>query len=176
DGASVVVSGNKGGVIDLYRVRLSDGHIEQLTADAYADLEAVFTPDARGLVFVSERFSTDLERLEPGPPRLAYLDLATRAVRPIPGFLHGKHLSPQVTPDGRFVTFVADPDGVNNLYRMSIDGGPAERLSSVATGIAGITSTSPALSMAADGRLVFSVFEDDGHTVYRLDPDDTMTN
>jgi hypothetical protein len=69
---------------------------------------------------------------------------------------------------------VADPDGVNNLYRMSIDGGPAERLSSITTGIAGITSTSPALSMAADGRLVFSVFEDDGHAVYRLDPEDTM--
>jgi Tol biopolymer transport system component len=174
DGASVVVSGNRGGVIDLFRVTLSDGAMVQLTSDVYADLEAVFTPDARGLVFVSERFSTDLERLEPGPLRLAYLDLATRVVRPIPGFLHGKHLSPQVTPDGRFVTFIADPDGVNNLYRMSIDGGPAERLSSIATGIAGITSTSPALSMAADGRLVFSVFEDDGHAVYRLDPEDTM--
>jgi hypothetical protein len=28
--------------------------------------------------------------------------------------------------------------------------------------------------MAADGRLVFSVFQDDGHAVYRLDPEDTM--
>jgi hypothetical protein len=174
DGTSVVVSGNRGGLIDLYRVQISDGHIERLTSDAYADLEAVFTPDGRGLVFVTERFSTDLERLEPGPARLAYLDLSSRAVRAIPGFLQGRHLSPQVTPEGRHVIFVADPDGVNNLYRMSIDGGPAERLSSVATGIAGITASSPTLSMAADGRLVFSVFEHDGHSVYRLDPEDTM--
>lgn len=174
DGASVVVSGNRGGLIDLYRVQISDGRIEPLTSDAYADLEAVFTPDGRGLVFITERFSTDIERLEPGPTRLAYLDLSSHVVRAIPGFLRGRHLSPQVTPDGRHVVFVADPDGVNNLYRMSIDGGPAERLSSVATGIAGITASSPALSMAADGRLVFSVFEHDGHSVYRLDPQDTM--
>lgn len=176
DGASVVVSGNSGGVIDLFRVMLDSGAIDRITNDPYADLEPVFTPDGRGLVFVTERFSTDLERLVPGDLRLAHVDLSTGVVRAIPGFLHGKHLSPQVSADGRFVTFVADPDGINNLYRMPIDGGPAERLSSMATGIAGITSTSPALSMAADGRLVFSVFEDDGHTVYRLDPDDTMTN
>lgn len=174
DGASVVVSGNRGGVIDLYRVSLGSAHIERLTDDLYADLEATFTPDGQAVVFVTERFSTDLEHLEPGPPRLAYLDLDTREVRPIPGFLHGKHLSPQVSPDGRAVTFIADPDGINNLYRMSIDGGPAERLTTVATGIAGITSSSPALSAAADGRLVFSVFEDDGHSIYRLDPEDTM--
>ena len=44
---------------------------------------------------------------------------------------------------------VADPDGVSNLYRMAIDGGPVERLSSVSTGIAGITAVSPSLSAAA---------------------------
>ena len=175
DGQSIVIAGNRGGTIDLYRVALEGGAIERLTSDAFADLEPTFTPDGRGLVFVTERFSTDLVRLEPGPLRLAYLDLNTRAVRAIPAFLRGKHLSPQVTPDGRSITFVADPDGINNLYRMSIDGGPAERLSSMVTGIAGITSSSPALSTSADGRLVFSVFEDDGHAIYRLDPEDVRS-
>jgi hypothetical protein len=37
-------------------------------------------------------------------------------------------------------------------------------------GIAGITSSSPALSISTQtGRLVFSVFEDDGHSIYTLD-------
>lgn len=174
DGQSVVVSGNRGGLIDLYRVGLHDDDIEQLTDDGYADLEATFTPDGRGLVFVTERFSTDLAQLDPGALRLAHLDLETRHVRPIPAFLNGKHLSPQVSSDGRTVTFIAEPDGTSNLYRMSIDGGPIERLSSVPTGIAGITATSPALSMASNGRLVFSVFEADGHAIYRLDPEETV--
>src|SRR5690606_19837663 len=69
---------------------------------------------------------------------------------------------------------IADPDGISNIYRMSLDGGPVEQLSSVPTGVAGITSTSPALSLASTGRLVFSVFEDDGHAIYTVDPSDTV--
>jgi Tol biopolymer transport system component len=170
DGRSIVLSGNHGGLIDLYRVPVDPGPLDQLTHDPFADLEPVFTPDGTSLVFVTERYSIDLATLVPGPLRLARLDLATREVTPIPGFLRGKHLSPQVSADGRMVTFVADPDGVSNLYRMPIEGGPIERLSSFVTGVAGITSSSPALSMSADGgRLAFSVFEDNGHAIYTLD-------
>jgi len=175
DGRSIVFSGNAGGLVDLYRLVLDTARVERLTDDAFADLEPAFTPDGRTIVFTTERFSTNLVTLEPGPLRLARLDLATRAVSRIPAFLRGKHISPQVSSDGRIVTFVADPDGVSNLYRMSIDGGPVERLSSVPTGIAGITAVSPSLSAsAASGRLVFSVFEDDGHAIYALDPADTV--
>jgi Tol biopolymer transport system component len=175
DGASIVVSGNAGGLIDLYRVSLDTGSLQRLTDDPFADLEADFTPDGRSLVFVTERFGMSLDALEPGPPRLARLDLATLAVRPLAAFQHGKQLSPQVSADGRSVTFVADPDGVSNLYRMPIEGGPVERLSSFATGVAGITSSSPALSAAASGRLVFSVFEDATYAIYALDPADTVS-
>jgi hypothetical protein len=169
DGRSVVFSGNRGGLMDLYRLSLETGTLDRLTSDPFADLEPAFTPDGRGLVFVTERYSTNLDTLESGPLRLARIDLATREVRPIPGFLRGKHLSPQVTPDGRAVTFIADPDGISNLYRIPVDGGPIVKLSSVVTGVAGITASSPALSSSTAGRLTYSVFEDDGHTVYVLD-------
>ena len=171
DGRSLVFSGNRGGLIDLYRVTLATGRIERLTDDPFADLEPTFTPDGRGVVFVTERYSTNLDTLEPGALRLAYLDVGAREVRPISAFLRGKHLSPQVSADGRSVTFIADPDGVSNLYRVPIDGGPILQLSSYLTGVAGITSSSPALSIAtATGRLSYSVFEDDGHSIYVLDP------
>jgi len=171
DGRTIAFSGDRGGVNDLFLLTLADGKVEELTRDPYADLEPTFTPDGRSLVFVTERFSTDIETLRPGPLRLARLDLTTHAVTPIPGFLRGKHLSPQVSTDGRTLTFVAEPDGISNLYRMPIDGGPILQLSSVPTGIAGITATSPTLTAATTGRLAFSVFEDDGHAVYVLDPD-----
>lgn len=170
DGRSVVFSGNRGGLIDLYRVVLDSGAIDRLTQDPFADLEPAFTPDGRSLIFVTERFSTDTETLEAGPRRLARLDLASGRVQPISGFLRGKHLSPQVSSDGRFITFIADPDGIANLYRMPIDGGPIVRLSSFLTGVAGITDSSPALSASSStGRMAFSVFEDDGHSIYVVD-------
>jgi hypothetical protein len=174
DGRSIIFAGNAGGLFDLYRRDLQGDGLRRLTHDPYADLEPVFTPDGRSVVFVTERFSTDLATLQPGPLRLARLDLATGEVRPIPAFLEGKHLSPQISRDGRTVTFIADPDGVSNLYRMPLAGGPIERLTSVPTGIAGITEASPALSASADGRLVFSVFEEDGQSIYRLDPADLV--
>jgi Tol biopolymer transport system component len=175
DGRSLVLSGNAGGLVDLYRVWLDTARVQRLTEDAYADLEPVVSPDGASVIFVSERFSTDLSTLESGPLRLARLDLATGAVRPVPAFLRGKHLSPQLSADGRTVTFIADPDGIANLYRMPVEGGPIERLSSLPTGVAGITTVSPALSASATtGRLLFSVFENDGHAIYALDRAETV--
>lgn len=171
DGQSIVISGNRGGLADLYLINLPAGAVTPLTSDPFADLEPVFTPDGKSLVFVTERFSTDLATLRPATLRLATMSLDTKAVAPLHAFLRGKHLSPQVSRDGRTVTFVADPDGVSNLYRIGIEGGPVTRLTAMATGIAGIASTSPTLSMAADtDRLAFSVFERDGHALYILNP------
>jgi Tol biopolymer transport system component len=171
DGRAIVFSGNRGGLFDLYRLWLDSGRLDRLTHDPFADLEPTFTPDGHAIVFVTERFSTDLATLEPGPLRLARLDLATDAVTPIPAFLKGQHLSPQVSADGRTLTFIAAPDGISNLYEMPIDGGPILQITSFVTGVAGITASSPALSEArASGRLAFSVFDEAGQAIYTLDP------
>jgi hypothetical protein len=71
------------------------------------------------------------------------------------------------------VTFLADPDGISNLYRMPIDGGPVTRVSSFLTGVAGITSSSPALSMAsASGAWRSACSKTTGHSIYVLDEAD----
>jgi hypothetical protein len=185
DGRSIALSGNAGGLIDLYRLHLDSGSLDRLTNDPYADLEPAFTPDGRALIFVTERFTTDLQTLDIGPLRLARLELADttsevafagRRVTPIAGFLAGKHLSPQVSPDGRTLTFVAEPDGMSNLYRMPIDGGPILQVTAFPTGVAGITSTSPAFTASASGtRLAVSIFEDDGHAIYVVDRDKVVS-
>jgi hypothetical protein len=53
---------------------------------------------------------------------------------------------------------------------MPIDGGAIEQLTSVMTGVSGITTSSPALTVAATGRMAFSLFEKDGDAIYVLDP------
>ena len=175
DGKSIILSGNRGGLMDLYRVTLETGALEQLTNDPYADLEPVMSPDGRTIVFVTERFTMNLDRLQAGALQLARMDVQTREVRLLSGFLGGRHLSPQISRDGRTITFLADPDGVSNVYRMPIDGGPVVRLTSLMTGAAGITASSPALSIAGDtGHLAFSVFDHGGHAVYVLDPVDAV--
>jgi hypothetical protein len=173
DGSTIVMSGTHGGPVSIASrwPPASWSHSRRCTPNS-----SRFTPDGRALVFSTDRFSTDLVALVPGPLRLARMDLTSREVQPIAGFLRGKHLSPQVSPDGRTLTFVAEPDGIANIYRMSVDGGPISQVTSFATGVAGITSTSPALSMAsATGRLAFSVFEKSGAAVYTLDAADEVS-
>src|SRR5262249_48252083 len=91
DGTTLVLSGNRGGLPALYLRPVAPGPrfgtLEALTHDAFADLEPVFTPDGRSVVFTTERYSTDMVTLAPGSLRLARMDLATREVRPIPAFL-----------------------------------------------------------------------------------------
>src|SRR5207344_1005732 len=97
----VILSGNASGLSDLFVLRLDTGAVDRLTQDPFADLEPTFTPDGKSVVFVTERFGTDFDTLRFGPLRLARLDLATHEVTQIPGFLRGKHLSPQVSADGK---------------------------------------------------------------------------
>jgi hypothetical protein len=60
---------------------------------------------------------------------------------------------------------------------MPIEGGPILQLTSVLTGVAGITAGSPALtSSPSTGRLAFSLFEDDGHSLFVLDEADVVAH
>ena len=102
-----------------------------------------------------------------GDLRLALLDLAAGTVRTAGGFEGAKNISPQWTADGRALYFVSDRGGISNIYRTEF-GGATTQLTNLLTGASGITELSPALS-AADGRLVFSAYEDDGYTIYALE-------
>jgi hypothetical protein len=59
---------------------------------------------------------------------------------------------------------------VRNVYRL--EDGHAYRMTDAATGVSGVTRTSPALSVAARrGTVAFSVFHRSGYDVHTLDPD-----
>src|SRR5690606_36954407 len=45
DGQSLVIAGNVGGLIDLYRYDMATGDVTRLTHDPFADLQPTFTPD-----------------------------------------------------------------------------------------------------------------------------------
>ena len=102
-----------------------------------------------------------------GDLRLAVLDVASGAVKPAGGFEQAKNISPQWSADGRSLYFVSDRGGISNIYRMEF-GGATTQLTNLLTGASGITELSPALSVA-DGRLVFSAYEDNGYTIYALE-------
>jgi Tol biopolymer transport system component len=171
DGRSLAFSGQKGGISDLYLMDLATGNIRQLTDDKYGDIQPTFSPDGKTIAFASDRSPiTDFQQLKYGPLQLATYDLATGKVTVLPGFAHGKHINPQYSPDGQDLFFISDQDGVPDVYREHLADGQIFRVTHVATGISGITTISPALSVARrTGRMLFNVFYDQGEQIRELD-------
>jgi hypothetical protein len=109
-----------------------------------------------------------------GDLQLATIDVASGQVTLYSPFSRGKHLNPQFSPDGRSLFFVADPDGISDIYRLELASGKVFQLTNVATGVSGITSYSPSISVAQKtGRLAFSVFQAQGFTLHAFEPDQT---
>src|SRR5262249_52332038 len=71
---------------------------------------------------------------------------------------------------GRPLLFISDRDGIPNLYRVAIQSGEIAQLTKVGTGLSGITSSSPALSVASNvGIAAFSVYEGGKYDIYTVD-------
>jgi hypothetical protein len=173
DGRQVVVSGIRNGVSDLYVVDLASGDTRRLTDDLHADLQPVWSPDGRTLAFISDRGpETDFETLTYSSMQLALLDVASGAVRSLPVFPDAKHVNPQFSPDGRSLYFIADPDGISDVFRVAVDGGEAERVTRVLTGVSGITALAPALSVAQQtGEVAVSLFKRGDYEIHTFGPD-----
>jgi Tol biopolymer transport system component len=169
DGNTVVFSGNKGGITDIWSVDVRSGQTRQLTNDAYGDLQPTFSPDGRTLAFATERgIALDSLRYQQDI-RIALMDVATGEVRIAPGMTRGKNINPQWTRDGTGFYFISDRTGAPNIYRVSIQDGSLTQVTNLFTGVSGITAFSPAISSATQAdRLVFTAYEKSNYNLYSI--------
>jgi hypothetical protein len=170
DGHSIAISGQQTGVTDLFVYDLDSKQVRQLTNDKYADLQPAWSPDGRTIAFVSDRGpGTLMEQLRMNGMRISTIDVATGATQTLPLFENAKHINPQYAPDGKSLYFIANPEGVPDIFRYTFADNLIERVTHVQTGVGGITEMSPALSVATrSGDLAFSMFEDDDYNIYTL--------
>jgi Tol biopolymer transport system component len=172
DGRTIAFSGSRHGINDLYLLDLESGDVRQLTDDLYTQLQPTFSPDGGTLAFVTDQGpGTDLGALVFHPVRLGFYDLATGQIEIYTPFPGSKHIDPAWSPDGSELYFIADAEGVSDLFAVRLADRRVRRLTRLVTGAAGITELSPAMSVAArTGRLVYSVRDDGDYEVYALDP------
>lgn len=164
DGRSIAFSGHAGGYSDLYVFDVASGAVRRLTNDAWADLHPAWSPTGQHIAFVSDRFSSDLDRLQFGPMQPALLTVSDGRVEALPALPNARHINPQWTKGGRELVLVAAPDGVPNVYRLDMQSSTYSRITDVTTGVSGLTTLSPAMSVAADAnQYAFGVFTGGGY-------------
>jgi len=172
DGMRIAYTGFSGGLSDLHVFDLQSGADRQLSNDREAQLQPSWSPDGRSLVFATDAGpTTDLSLLSFDATRLALMDVESGRVQLLPRFGGGKHINPQYAADGRSLFFVSDQDGVANVYRAMLPAFTVTRITNVVTGVSGISTLSPAISVArGTGALLFSVFDRQGYSIRQLDP------
>jgi Tol biopolymer transport system component len=178
DGSTIVVSGLRGGISDLWALDVNSGQSRQLTNDRFADVQPMYSPDGRTIAFATDRGTTDFELLSYGDIRLALMDVATGEIRTLStgeaasdGLQRGvgKNINPQWTRDGRGLFFISDRSGISNVYRMELATGAVTQVTDLFTGVSGITDMSPAITSAPNAdRLLFTAYEGDVFNIYSI--------
>lgn len=170
DGRYIVFSAMVGGLSDLFMYDLNENKLIQLTDDAYTDIQPAWSPDGTKIAFVTDRFTTDLNNLDIGSYQLALYDVSGKTIQTIECFDKGKNTSPQWSIDGTNLYFISDQSGITNIYRYDFNSKEIRQLTDLYTGISGITSISPALSVSAKSdRMVYSVYENSSYNIYTID-------
>jgi Tol biopolymer transport system component len=177
DGRSIALAGQTTGVSDLFLYDVESKQVRRLTGDKYADLQPQWSPDGRTIVFATDRGrNTVLEQLQMMKMRLATIEVSSGTIREIEAFPGALHINPYFAPDGQSIYFIANPEGIPDVYRITVPGGQLSRVTAVDSGVAGITDMSPALTVAArTGEVAFSVYEDDNYNIYSLPAGTTGT-
>ena len=167
DGKAICFTGMTRGLTDLFVYDLEASKLRRLTNDPYADLQPAWSPDGRRIAFATDRFSSNLSTLDIGHYRLALVDPQSGEIEQVRAFTNGKNINPQWSADSRSLFFISDRDGISNLYRVGVDSGEVAQLTRVATGLSGITASSPTMSVASRTNVAaFSVYEQGKYDIY----------
>ena len=176
DGRYIAFSGSVGGITDLFMYDLESDELIQLTNDKYADLQPSWAPDGRTIAFTSDRGAeTNFEKLTFSKFQLATIDVATNEVQVIPVFGNVKHINPQYSADNDRLYFLSDQDGVSDVYELNLQNGDVRRITNLATGVSGHTYLSPAMTVAQDGTIAYTVFDELEFHIYTTQVDNDAT-
>ena len=171
DGRAIVFSAMQGGLLDLW---LYDLEIEAAPA---ADERRLRRAAPAGVARRQDGrlhdgpLHDEARHLDFGNYRIGLLDLASGAVREVPGYPNARNSNPQWSPDGNTVFFLSDMMGGDRPAPRR----PRERRAAPGDARCAPASTASrrsarrSRSRASVGRIAYTVREDGKHNIYAID-------
>jgi Tol biopolymer transport system component len=153
DGSRIVVTGQVDGISDLYLYYIETGEVKQLTDDFTSNLFPAWSSDGKFIVYSQEKQSNEINGRKFSFD-LAILDMKNLKTREFDVFDGAYNMNPCFSSDDKYIYFLSDADGYRNLFKYDPENDKVYRLTEYMTGISGITSFSPALSISSDQKTI----------------------
>ncbi len=175
DGKTIAFTGLANGQVDVFSYNLKSEKITQLTNNRYSEMHPAWSEDGSFLAFATDELSMKRGKTHgKWTFNLATLNMADNSVSHIDIFPGADNLNP--LPDtANNIIFLSDRDGFRNIYQYEPTTGKVYQLTDLLTGVSGITSYSPAISLARrNNRIAYTHYNKNGYNIYRAKLDEFL--
>ncbi len=172
DGNLLTFVGVKSPQSDIYIYNLTTKEVKNLTNDIFSDSDPVFSPDGKTIYFASDRgnmispsaVSKNLKiwKFDYSQINLYSIDISSGIIKRITSQPNCNKTSPVVSPDGKKILYIADLNGINNIYVQELD---SDKCYPITNSISGLYQ----LSLSHDGsKLAFASLNEAGFDIYLM--------
>ncbi|MFZ6017447.1 MAG: Tol-Pal system beta propeller repeat protein TolB [Nitrospirota bacterium] len=116
DGKYIVFVSDRGGSPQVYVMRRDGSDVRRITFEGSYNTSPSWSPKGDRIVFAGRRGTNQIFTVKPDGTGLTQLTT------------HGNNEDPSFSPDGRYITFSSDRNGVKGIYIMRVNGESQKRI------------------------------------------------
>jgi Tol biopolymer transport system component len=177
DGKKLAFAGQSAVQSDIFIYDFETKKIKNLTEDVFSDSDPSWSPDSKTIYFISDRGENlvtqdkifKMTKHDYHQNDIYAINLETSAISRITSTLNNDESSPVCSPDGKELLFISDKNGINNIYKIALNGSVYNDSSANYTPITNSLNGIYQLSTSVDGKkIVFTSMYQSAYDVFLM--------